>query len=94
MFLVAVSGIFVLSSRVIIDNIMLLNSISVLNYRNLADVALAFSGGADSVCLLHILNSLKNVFGYSINSNIMAITHRDISPNEKIYMYDKSTKKI
>lgn len=32
------------------------------------EVVLGFSGGADSVCLLHILNSLKNVYGYSLKA--------------------------
>lgn len=40
------------------------------------------------------IEEFMNVFGYSINSNIMAITHRDISPNEKIYMYDRDVRKL
>lgn len=40
------------------------------------------------------IEEFMNVFGYSINSNIMFITHRDISPDEKIYMYDRDVRKL
>ena len=35
---------------------------------NTNEVVVGFSGGADSVCLLHILNSLKDVFSYSLKA--------------------------
>lgn len=35
---------------------------------NIEYVVVGFSGGADSVCLLHLLNSFKNEFGYQIKA--------------------------
>ena len=35
---------------------------------NTEEVVVGFSGGADSVCLLHILNSVKDDFGFSIKA--------------------------
>ncbi|MGN1315475.1 MAG: tRNA lysidine(34) synthetase TilS [Acutalibacteraceae bacterium] len=44
---------------------------AVKNYNMLdgtEDVVVGFSGGADSICLLHLLNSLKDTFGYSLKA--------------------------
>ncbi len=35
---------------------------------NTNEVVVGFSGGADSVCLLHLLNSFKETFGYSLRA--------------------------
>ncbi len=37
-------------------------------FDNTSDVVVGFSGGADSVCLLHLLNSFKNTFGYKLKA--------------------------